>query len=161
MKHSLTTRRMVRGGLIAAVYAVLCMAFFTISYGDVQFRVSEALTVLPLLMPEAVPGLFIGCLLSNLLGGMGILDIVFGSLATLIAALLSRWMRHLPKPLAVLPAVVVNAFIIGGVVLHMGAGLPLWLSIGSVGLGELVVVYVLGLPLYYALNKYLPAKYRS
>lgn len=161
MKRSLTTRRMVRGGLIAAVYAVLCMAFFTISYGDIQFRVSEALTVLPLLMPEAIPGLFVGCLLSNLLGGMGILDIVFGSLATLIAALLSRWMRNLPKAIAVLPAVIVNAFIIGGVVLHMGAGLPLWLSIGSVGLGELVVVYLLGLPLYYALNKYLPAKYRS
>lgn len=161
MKLSFSTRRMVRGGLIAAVYAVLCMAFFTLSYGDVQFRVSEALTVLPLLMPEAVPGLFIGCLLSNLLGGMGILDIVFGSLATLIAALFTRWMRKLPKAIAVLPVVLVNALIIGSVVLHMGAGLPLWLSIGSVGLGQFVVVYALGLPLYYALNKYLPQKYRS
>ena len=161
MKHSPTTRRIVRGGLIAAVYAVLCMAFFTFSYGDVQFRISEALTVLPLLMPEAVPGLFIGCLLSNLLGGMGILDIVFGSLATLIAALLTRWMRNLPKPIAVLPVVLINAFVVGGVVLHLGAGLPLWMSIGSVGLGQLVVVYVLGLPLYYTLNKYLPQKFRS
>ena len=77
MKFSPSTRRMVRGGLIAAVYAVLCMAFFTFSYGDVQFRISEALTVLPLLMPEAVPGLFIGCLLSNILGGMGILPILY------------------------------------------------------------------------------------
>ena len=65
----LTTRRLVRGALIAALYAVLCMAFFSISYGDVQFRISEALTVLPLLMPEAIPGLLVGCLLSNLLGG--------------------------------------------------------------------------------------------
>ena len=161
MKLSTTTRRIVRGGLIAAVYAVLCMAFFTISYGDLQFRISESLTVLPLLMPEAVPGLFVGCLLSNLLGGMGILDIVFGSLATLIAALLTRWMRNLPKPIAVLPVVLINAFVVGGVVLHLGAGLPLWMSIGSVGLGQLVVVYVLGLPLYYTLNKYLPQKFRS
>ena len=161
MKHSPTTRRIVRGGLIAAAYAVLCMAFFTFSYGDVQFRISEALTVLPLLMPEAVPGLFVGCLLSNLLGGMGILDIVFGSLATLLAALLTRLMRRLPKAIAVLPVVLVNAFVIGGVVLHLGAGLPLWLSIGSVGLGQLTVVYLLGLPLYAALNRMLPQKYRG
>lgn len=161
MKLSTTTRRIVRGGLIAAVYAVLCMAFFTISYGDLQFRISESLTVLPLLMPEAVPGLFVGCLLSNLLGGMGILDIVFGSLATLIAALLTRWMRNLPKPIAVLPVVLINAFVVGGVVLHLGAGLPLWMSIGSVGLGQLTVVYLLGLPLYAALNRMLPQKYRG
>ena len=55
----LTTRRLVRGALIAALYAVLCMAFFSISYGDVKFRISEALTVLPILMPEAIPGLFV------------------------------------------------------------------------------------------------------
>ena len=161
MKLSPSTRRMVRGGLIAAVYAVLCMAFFTFSYGDVQFRISEALTVLPLLMPEAVPGLFIGCLLSNILGGMGILDIVFCSLATLLAAILTRLLRNAPKWVAVLPVVLVNAFVIGIVVLHFGAGLPMWRSVASVGLGQLVGVYALGLPLYYALNKYLPQKYRS
>lgn len=71
-------RRLVRGALIAAIYAVLCAALAPISYGEVQFRISEALTILPLLMPEAVPGLFVGCLIANLIGGAGILDIVFG-----------------------------------------------------------------------------------
>ena len=74
-------RRLVRGALIAAIYAVLCAALAPISYGEVQFRISEALTILPLLMPEAIPGLFVGCLIANLIGGAGILDIVFGSLA--------------------------------------------------------------------------------
>ena len=92
----LTTRRLVRGALIAALYAVLCMAFFSISYGDVQFRISEALTVLPLLMPEAIPGLLVGCLLSNLLGGYGVMDIVFGSLATLFASVATYFLRKLP-----------------------------------------------------------------
>lgn len=86
-------RRLVRGALIAAIYAVLCAALAPISYGEVQFRISEALTILPLLMPEAVPGLFVGCLIANLIGGAGILDIVFGSLATLIAGLLTYAMR--------------------------------------------------------------------
>ena len=155
----LTTRRLVRGALIAALYAVLCMAFFSISYGDVQFRISEALTVLPILMPEAIPGLFVGCLLSNVLGGYGVMDIVFGSLATLLASLATYFMRRLPAWIAVLPVVVVNALVLGYFTLHLAAGLPFWPSALSVGLGEAVVVYVLGLPLHYALKKFLPEKF--
>ena len=155
----LTTRRLVRGARIAALYAVLCMAFFSISYGDVQFRISEALTVLPILMPEAIPGLFVGCLLSNVLGGYGVMDIVFGSLATLLASLATYFMRRLPAWIAVLPVVVVNALVVGYFTLHLAAGLPFWPSALSVGLGEAVVVYVLGLPLHYALKKFLPEKF--
>ena len=155
----LTTRRLVRGALIAALYAVLCMAFFSISYGDLQFRISEALTVLPQLMPEAIPGLFVGCLLSNLVGGYGVMDIVFGSAATLIAALATYFMRKLPAWIAVLPVVLVNALIVGYFTLHLAAGLPFWPSALSVGLGQAVVVYVLGLPLHYALKKFLPEKF--
>ena len=154
----LTTRRLVRGALIAALYAVLCLAFFSISYGDVQFRISEALTVLPLLMPEAIPGLFVGCLLSNLVGGYGVMDSVFGSAATLIAALATYFMRKLPAWIAVLPVVLVNALIVGYFTLHLAAGLPFWPSALSVGLGQAVVVYALGLPLHYALKKFLPEK---
>ena len=107
-------RRLVRGALIAAIYAVLCAALAPISYGEVQFRISEALTILPLLMPEAVPGLFVGCLIANLIGGAGILDIVFGSLATLIAGLLTYAMRKLPAWVALLPVVVINGLVVGG-----------------------------------------------
>ena len=72
--------------LIAALYTGLTFVLAPISFGPVQFRVSEALTLLPFCLPEAVPGLFIGCLISNMLGGFGIIDIVLGSAATLAAA---------------------------------------------------------------------------
>ena len=84
----------VRAALIAALYAALTLALYPISYGPVQFRVSEALTLLPVFMPEAIPGLFVGCLLANLIGSATIWDIVFGSLATLIAAVLTYATRR-------------------------------------------------------------------
>ena len=108
---------------------------------------------------EAIPGLFVGCLLSNLVGGYGVMDIVFGSAATLIAALATYFMRKLPAWIAVLPVVLVNALIVGYFTLHLAAGLPFWPSALSVGLGQAVVVYVLGLPLHYALKKFLPEKF--
>ena len=79
-------KQMVQGAAIAAVYVVLTMAFRPISFGPVRFRISEALCVLPYFTPAAVPGVFLGCLISNLLGGAAALDVVFGSLATLMGA---------------------------------------------------------------------------
>ena len=76
----LATKSMTRIALFAAVYAALTIALAPISYGPVQFRVSEAMTVLPALFPEAAPGLFIGCFIANLFGGNGALDVIFGSL---------------------------------------------------------------------------------
>ena len=115
-KSRFTTRQIALAGIIAAIYAVMSLlsSVFGIAYGPIQCRFSEALTVLPFLFPEAVPGLFIGCVVTNLMSTVGPLDIIFGSLATLLAAL---WTRRMPnKWLAPLPPVVCNAVIIGAMI---------------------------------------------
>ena len=87
------TKYFIQAALIAAVYSVITLLFAPISYGIMQVRVSEALTILPYFTPAAIPGLFIGVVIANSYGGLGLLDIVFGSLATLIAAYLSYLLR--------------------------------------------------------------------
>ncbi len=136
---------LVQAALIAAIYAALTYFLAPISYGPLQFRISEALTVLPALFPAAVPGLFVGCLISNLIGGLGMYDIIFGSLATLIAAYLTSKLRK--AWIVPAPAVIVNALVIGIMLSYMYK-LPYIATIASVGFGELVVCYVLGIPLY-------------
>ncbi len=144
------TRHLIQGAIIAALYAVLTILLQPISFGLVQFRVSEALVVLPFFTPAAVPGLFIGCLIANLIGGFGIYDIVLGSIATLIAAYVTYKIK---KPILVpLPAVIANGLIVG-LVLYL-VGFPYLESVLWVGLGELVCAYVLGLPLLFVLKKY-------
>ena len=101
-----SVRSLAVSGLVAAVYAVVTLLFAPLSYGQIQVRVSEALTVLPFLLPQAVPGLFVGCFIANFIGGFGIIDVVLGSFATLIAALITAWMPNVY--LAALPPVVVN-----------------------------------------------------
>lgn len=142
---------MTQAAVIAAMYAALTILLAPISYGEVQVRVSEALTVLPFFTPAAIPGLFIGCLISNMVGGNGIWDIVLGSIATLLAAYLTRKMPN--KLLAPLPPVIINAVIVG-VMLSYVLSLPVWLPIAFVGLGELIACYVLGYPLMLVLEKY-------
>ena len=145
-KPSFTTWDLTVSAIIAALYAAITLLFAPISYGPVQFRISEALTILPVLMPQAIPGLTLGCLLANLLGSATPWDVIFGTLATLLASLLTR---RLKKNLwiAALPPVVCNAVIIG-LVLHFTLAEVLLLpTIAFVGLGEAVVVYVLGVPL--------------
>ena len=137
--------------VIAALYAALTVFFARISYGAVQYRVAEALTLLPVLFPQAVPGLALGCLLSNLIGGYGVWDVVFGTLATLIAALLTYRLRK-NVWLAAAPPVLVNAVVVG-LLLHFVLALPLIPTIATVGFGQLVVVYVLGVPLCLALRR--------
>ncbi|RKX27801.1 MAG: hypothetical protein DRP45_00130 [Candidatus Zixiibacteriota bacterium] len=115
----LSIREIAQAGLIAAAYAVLCLVFAPISFAVYQVRVAEALTVLPFLTRAAIPGLFIGCLLANWFGGMGWQDIVFGSLITLIAAILTRLVFHLSRSrfgtaMAAIPAIMLWA---GGLVL--------------------------------------------
>jgi uncharacterized membrane protein len=97
MANRLKYRDLSIAGLIAALYAVISLAFLPISFGIYQVRISEALTVLPFLTAAAVPGLFIGCLVANIFGGMGWLDIVFGPLITLLAALATRYIYHLSQ----------------------------------------------------------------
>jgi uncharacterized membrane protein len=145
----------VQAALIAALYTALTLMFIPLSFGHniFQIRISEALTVLPALVPSSIPGLFIGCLISNLIGGFGPVDIIFGSIATLLAAFFSRLLRKYPF-LVPLPPVVFNALIVGSYLkfLYM-KDIPLFASIGWVALGELLACYALGLPLLYLLKK--------
>ena len=160
MKKLKNTRFLLRAGLIAAAYTALCLIFQPISFGfaGVQLRVSEALTLLPLLTSAAVPGLFVGCFLSNLLGGAMMIDVVVGSLTTLAAALCTRALKDRPV-LAALPPVLFNAVIVGWILCCVYAvGMPLWLCMLSVGLGQLAACYGIGLPLM-KMMKRIPEKY--
>ena len=132
------------GGVIAALYAALTIALAPLSYGPLQFRVSEALTLLPFCVAEAVPGLFVGCVIANFFGGYGFLDVVVGGLATLAAAWLTKRVSNLW--LAALPPVLVNAILVGAM-LHYMADVPFWFTCGEVGLGQAGVCYLLGVPL--------------
>lgn len=151
MKQS--TRHLVQGALIAAIYAALTLLLQPISFGIVQFRVSEALTVLPAVMPAAIPGLFIGCLLSNILGGFGWVDIVFGSLATLVAAWLT-WLLRRRFWLAPVPPVIVNTLVVGSYVwILFDRSFPYGLSLAWFALGEAGACFLLGLPLLLFLRR--------
>ena len=125
-----------------------------ISYGAVQFRISEALTLLPVLFPQAVPGLTLGCLISNLFNPMGatVYDVVFGTLATMIAALLT-WRMRASIWLRALPPVLCNAVIVGLVLTYAYGIDMLWLNMLTVGLGEAVVCYLLGVPMVKLLSR--------
>lgn len=149
-KKLLNTRYLCASAVIAALYAALTLLLAPISYGSIQCRISEALTLLPILTPTAVPGLFIGCLLANILGGCSLWDIVFGSLATLLAALGTRALRSKPL-LAALCPVISNGIIVGAVLSHVW-GLPLWLTMAEVALGETGAVLI-GLALLGAMRK--------
>jgi uncharacterized membrane protein len=140
-----------RAAVIGALYAALTLALQPISFGLIQFRVAEALTVLSFYTPAAIPGLFVGCLLANIVGGLGIIDIVFGSLATLVAAYMTYKIKN--RYLAPLPPVLVNALVVGPIVAYY-VEVPFYIGMIYVGLGQLVVCYALGLPLLMALKPY-------
>ncbi len=167
-KKMLNTRSLCIAAVIAALYAALTLLLAPISYGNIQCRVSEALTILPVLMPEAIPGLAVGCLLANLLGpSAGLPDIIFGTLATLLAAvgayqLRGRcvqarfpWMEkkgRLPLLSALCP-IVANALIVG-LVLSLSFNLPFVITALEVAVGEAVAVLVglILLPVFERLN---------
>ena len=147
------TRQLVIAAVIAAIYFVLTSIFAPISFGQIQVRVSEALTVLPVFTLAAVPGLFVGCLISNLLmTTLGPIDVILGSLATLTAAVMTYLLRN-KRPLAPLPPVLVNAVIIG-LELHWVLGLPLLETMAYIGLGQFAACYLLGYPLMLLLDRY-------
>lgn len=143
-------RQLVRGAFIAAIYVILSLVFAPLSYGVVQFRVSEVLTLLPFFMSEATGGLFVGCFLANILGGMGPWDVFGGSAATLVAALLSARSPNI-RWAAVWP-VVINALIVGGY-LSMLTGMPLLLTIAYIAAGQFGVCVVVGIPLCLFLSR--------
>jgi uncharacterized membrane protein len=145
-------RFLVQAAVIGAAYAVLTVALSPLSYGPVQMRVSEALTVLPYFTPAAIPGLFVGCLAANIISPYGIVDMVCGSLATLFAACATFLLRK-RRSLAPLPPVLVNAVIIGAMLYYAyGVNAPLPVNMLWVGAGELVVCYGAGYPLLRALE---------
>ncbi len=154
-----STRTLARAGVIAAIYVALTYlaGLMNLAYGPVQFRFSEALTVLPFLFPEAVPGLFVGCVVSNILSPYGTLDLVVGSMATLIAAI---WTNRCGKrAFAPMPPVIANALLVGAMIawcetgFGAGFGAAFAYNALTVGAGELVVCYALGLPLLKILEK--------
>lgn len=143
-KYTKDTNYYVRAGVIAAIYFVLTFALKPISYGLVQFRLSEAMTILPLFEGAAIPGLFLGCILANIAGGLGLVDIVFGSLTTLVAAYITSKMPN--KYMAVLPPILLNAFIVSIWVSKI-TNSPYFVSVGTIGFGQFVSAGILGVVL--------------
>ena len=161
MRMKSNPRRIARAALIAALYLLLTLLLQAISFGPTQLRVSEALMLLPVLTADAVPGLTVGCLLANLLGGGVWFDVLFGTLATLLSAWFVRRLRSKPVIAAAAP-VVLNALIVGPVVYFGYVRTPfrwaaLLSAVGTVALGQAVVCYVLGLPLLRVLRR-IPAE---
>ena len=144
-----------QAAMIAAIYVVLTLLGASFSYGEVQVRISEALTILPVFTPAAIPGVFLGCLISNILGGCILPDIIFGSLATLIGAVFTWMLRNKSKYLAPLPPIIANVIVVP-FVLRYGymVPLPIPFMMLTVGAGEIVSCGVLGMIVYTALSRY-------
>ena len=153
------TRYLTRAAMIASLYVALSYlsALFGLASGAIQLRLSEALCILPVIMPEAIPGLFIGCILANIVSGCVIWDIVFGSIATLIGALGCYAMRRLPekyKWLCTLPNLLSNCIIVPLVLIYAyGVNDGYLFLMLTVGIGELVCGVIGGTALYYSAEK--------
>ena len=147
------TRLMTESALIAAVYVALVLLFKPISFGAIQFRIAEALCILPFFSLSAVPGLALGCLLGNFFSGAAMPDVLFGTLATLLAAILSYKLRDINKWLVCLPPILANAIIVP-FVLQYAYGVPdgYFFLFATVGIGEILAVGVLGNILLLALE---------
>ena len=141
---------LVRVAMIAAIYVVLNIIFAPISYGPIQVRIAEILVILPFIDSSAIIGLFLGCILANVIGPLGMVDVIGGSLCTLIAAYLTYKVKN-PK-LAPLPPVLINAFGVS-IYLHLLFDLPYWITVLYIGIGEVIACYVLGYPLLILLIK--------
>ena len=145
-----------QAAMIAAIYVVLTLLIsaFNLASGAIQVRVSEALTILPAFTPAAIPGLFLGCLISNLISGCMLWDVVFGSLATLLGAvgsyLLRKWKYAVP-----VPPIVANTLIIPFVlayVYQLPEGVPYFMV--TIGIGEILSCGILGILLYNILSRH-------
>lgn len=150
-----TIRNLVYGATIAALYVILTYlsALFGLASGAVQLRLSEALCVLPMFMPSAIPGLFIGCIIANLVSGSIPLDIVFGSIATLLGALGTRFLRKKPV-LALIPPIIANTLIVPPVIYFLyGSEITLILTYLGVFVGETLSCGIFGYILFKALKK--------
>lgn len=144
-----------QAAMIAALYVALTIIFAPFSFGQIQVRIAESLTILPIFTPAAIPGLFAGCLIGNVLGGAIFPDIIFGSFATLIGAFFTYLLRKKNKYLAPLPPIISNTTIIPFVLRYAyGLYLPITFLMLTVCIGEVISCGVLGMILYTALEKH-------
>lgn len=143
-------RQIAFAGIVAALYAAITILCAPFSYGAIQFRLAEALTVLCCFTPTALWGLVIGCIGANILSSVGLFDILFGTLATLLACLVTAKIKR--AWLIPLPTVIFNALIVGAEIAFFVDGGAFWSAFGlnalTVGLGEAAVMYLLGVPLF-------------
>ena len=160
MKHNLT-KKLVRTALVAAIYATLTLILAPISYGAVQFRISEMLMLLAFINPLYITGLTLGCLIANILGGLGLLDIIFGTLATFLSAVVmyktSKVIksRNISLFIASLWPTIFNGLIVGWViwVTSVDSSVPLFIIMLQVALGEFVVITIAGIPVFKLIEK--------
>ena len=170
MKNIFTTRRLCRAGVIAALYVALTYVFAPFAFGPFQIRPAEALCLLALVYPEAIPALTVGCALSNIVSNIGsipVFDVVFGSLTTMLAAfvtyLVGKFIKN--KPLKIIlggiPPVLFNAFVIPLLIVFVGGGsegydsvtVAYFTFVGSIALTQSVWVFGLGAPLHLAVDR--------
>ena len=145
---------LAHAAMIAAIYVVLVYLFRPISFSIIQIRIAEALTVLPFFTPAAIPGVTIGCLLGNLLTGADILDIIFGSLATLLGAIGSYGLKKY-KFLVPLPPILANTIIVPFILrFAYGEALSIPFMMLTVGIGEIISCGILGFILLASLSQY-------
>lgn len=152
---SLSLKRLTRSALFAALYFILSVIVPSISFGPVQFRISEALCVLPALFPEAIIGLTLGCFLTNVFSPFGLLDVVLGTAATLIAAFLTFLLRK-RLYIAAIPPVILNALIVPLIWVLNKTDMLYFINMLTVLASQAVIIYALGLPLSYALRRAMP-----
>lgn len=158
-KRQLTTVTICRAGIIAALYVVLTMPFGPLAFGPFQIRPSEALTILPLFYWEAIPGLYVGCMLANAASEFGLFDVFLGSLATLIAALCTYAVGRVIKNRVLKVAiggifpVICNAFIVPAVWVLAGSDFAYWYNFATMILNEGVWVYATGIPLFIVVDR--------
>ena len=157
MRKNKKVTQITQAAMIAAIYVVLTMvaAAFGLDHYAVQLRFSEALTILPFFTPAAIPGLYVGCLLSNIMSGCIIWDVIFGPIATLLGAIGTWLVRKHSKWLAPLPPIIANTSMVPFILAYayrFEGSLPYFIA--TVGLGEILSCGVLGMLLLFALNKY-------
>ncbi len=161
------TKRLCRAGVIAALYAALTYVFTPFAFGPLQIRPAEALCLLPLLFPEAIPALWVGCMISNLASPYVVYDVTLGSLATLISAFISymvgrfckkEWLRvglggFFPVAINALVLPLIIVFLCGDGGGYQSQAVAYWTFVTSTALTQVVWVYALGVPLYFAVKK--------
>lgn len=156
--HTSAALKVAQGGIIAALYVVLTLVSnaFGLANGAIQVRISEALTVLPVFTPAAIPGLFAGCIISNTLTGAVLPDIIFGSLATLAAGIVTYRIRHLNRFLTPVPPILANTLVVPFVLRYAyGAEDAIPFMMLTVFAGEFISCGVLGMMLYPVMSRIL------